>query len=507
MSRPSTVLKNGKNRNSVSKHIEKNEFKSLDDSMDNESNSFSYSNLKTCKWTKSEDTKLFSLIMTHGVNNWETVAKEFDSGKSAAACLNRWHSINKPNVVKGPWNVEEDKKLIDWIKTNGASNWTSCSEFITGRSGKQCRERWLNALNPLLKKGSWEPEEDYIIFKLFKKLGSKWSIISNYISGRTENSIKNRFYSTLRRIAAESKTISKKSQLQLEQNDLSKMKLSLDTLMEYFGDAYNEKTKYIDSLVSDLKLSENEVLNSGILREILSMKLGTTSKMQDNLFSNDKFINQAKSKINDFEYLSKKRDHKDESSVNADVVKTPVVAQPTITHNFNNNINLNICINPSKPMINDLEAENVKKNLNAPFAKPIIYEKKEAKFFDSSISKGNNEPEKEDYKKLSLDALASRIDSFCQMTHEIGAPLFGKEMKEKHKAAPKDNTPVDTDKINNLLNQLSDLENLLHMTKNELIKIDTNTVDFGYSQKIQTDLHEFEMPLLSTNVIDREFQS
>lgn len=507
MSRSTTLMKNGKNRNSVSNQIDKNEFKSLDDSMAEESNSLSYDNAKANKWTKSEDTKLFNLIMLHGVNSWEIIAKEFDSTKSAAACLSRWHSINKPSVVKGPWNVEEDKKLIDWIKTNGASNWTNCSEFITGRSGKQCRERWLNALNPLLKKGSWEPEEDYIIFKLFKKLGSKWSIISNYISGRTENSIKNRFYSTLRRIAAESKTISKKTQLQIDQNDQSKMKLSLDTLMEYFGDAYNEKTKYIDSLVSDLKLSENEVLNSGILREILSMKLGTTSKMQDNLFSNDKFINQAKSKLNDFEYLSKKRDLKEESTI-ADAAKTPTATHPSITHNFNNNFNVNICINPSKPMINDVEAENVKKNLNAPGAKPIIYDKKESKALETNISKGNTEPEKEDYKKLSLDALASRIDSFCQMTHEIGAPLFGKEVKEKNKLVPKDNAPaVDTDKINNLLNQLSDLENLLHMTKNELIKIDTNTVDFGYSQKIQTDLHEFEMPLLSNNVIDREFQN
>lgn len=505
MSRLSMQIKNGKNRNPVSIHFEKIGYKSLDNSIEEDSNSYNYDNSNS--WTKSEDTKLFNLVYKHGINNWEVVSKEFDSSKSAVACLHRWQSINKPNVIKGPWNVEEDKKLIDWIKTNGASNWTSCSEFITGRSGKQCRERWLNALNPLLKKGSWEPEEDYIIFKLFKKLGSKWSIISNYISGRTENSIKNRFYSTLRRIAAESKTLDKKSQKR-NQEDQSKIKLSLDTLMEYFGDAYNEKTKYIDSLVSDLKLSENEVLNSGILREILSMKLSTTSKMhENNTYGNGNLINQATSKINDLEYLSKKREHKEESSL-VDASKTATQTPPSITQNFNNNYNVNICINQGKPMINDLEAENVKKNLNAAFSKPLQnYEIKDAKQLETTVFK-DTEQEKEDYKKLSLDALASKIDSFCQMTHEIGAPLFGKELKESKKAAPKNNAlAVDSDKINNLLNQLSDLENLLHMTKNELIKIDTNTVDFEYSQKIQADLQEFEMPLLSNNVIDKEFQN
>lgn len=46
-------------------------------------------------------------------------------------------------------------------------------------------------------------EEDYIIFKLFKIIGSKWAKISDFLEGRTENSIKNRFYTSLRRMASE----------------------------------------------------------------------------------------------------------------------------------------------------------------------------------------------------------------------------------------------------------------------------------------------------------------
>lgn len=192
-------------------------------------------------WNENDDSKLCTFIYKYGTNNWEIISKEMGN-KSGIQCLQRWNAIMKPNVIKGPWNVDEDKKLIDWIKTNGATNWSACAEFIPGRTGKQCRERWMNALNPLLKKGSWEPEEDYIIFKLFKKLGSKWSTISNYIAGRTENSIKNRFYSTLRRIACELKRIDRDPLKEDDEISEKDCKLTLKNLMAYFDQAYYEKT-------------------------------------------------------------------------------------------------------------------------------------------------------------------------------------------------------------------------------------------------------------------------
>jgi len=41
------------------------------------------------------------------------------------------------------------------------------SLIIKGRSGKQCRERWFNNLNPNVKKGNWTAEEDQIIFQQY----------------------------------------------------------------------------------------------------------------------------------------------------------------------------------------------------------------------------------------------------------------------------------------------------------------------------------------------------
>jgi hypothetical protein len=186
------------------------------------------------KWTREEDELLVNAVSSYGTKNWKLVAKAV-FGRNQVQCLHRWTKILQPGLTKGPWSIEEDRKLMQWVKKEGPNKWTSCAEYINGRSGKQCRERWLNTLNPDVKKGNWEPEEDYMIFKLFTQFGSQWSKINLYFQNRTENSIKNRFYSTLRRIAAEKR----KDMNTIEPSSSAKIKL--DSLLQYVPEAMNEK--------------------------------------------------------------------------------------------------------------------------------------------------------------------------------------------------------------------------------------------------------------------------
>lgn len=103
---------------------------------------------------------------------------------------------------KGGWSPEEDEALHRWVANFGAQRWTECAKVIQGRCGKQCRERWVNILNPNVKKGDWSNLEQKKIFDCLARHSTAWSTIALELPGRTENSIKNYFYSSLRRIKA-----------------------------------------------------------------------------------------------------------------------------------------------------------------------------------------------------------------------------------------------------------------------------------------------------------------
>ena len=92
--------------------------------------------------------------------------------------MGRQPCCDKLGVKRGPWTAEEDRKLINFILTNGHCCWRAVPK-LAGllRCGKSCRLRWTNYLRPDLKRGLLTDAEEQVVIDLHGKLGNRYVVI------------------------------------------------------------------------------------------------------------------------------------------------------------------------------------------------------------------------------------------------------------------------------------------------------------------------------------------
>ncbi|KAG9136753.1 hypothetical protein Leryth_004518 [Lithospermum erythrorhizon] len=100
--------------------------------------------------------------------------------------------LDEMDLRRGPWTVEEDFALMNYVAHHGEGRWNSLARSSgLKRTGKSCRLRWLNYLRPDVRRGNITLEEQLLILELHSQWGNRWSKIAQHLPGRTDNEIKN----------------------------------------------------------------------------------------------------------------------------------------------------------------------------------------------------------------------------------------------------------------------------------------------------------------------------
>ncbi|OMJ78567.1 hypothetical protein SteCoe_21591 [Stentor coeruleus] len=159
------------------------------------------------------------------------------------------------SLKESSWSREEDNLIRKFVIEKKIMKWKFIANILYQtfnrelKSGKQCRERWHDYLDPNIKKDDWSKEEKILIFKLQRKFGNKWSKISKYLPGRTDNSIKNCFYSVIR------KNIRKYNK---GKADCEKLKGTIKTLLH---DPEKKEILFNPSLNRKINISEQSLIS------------------------------------------------------------------------------------------------------------------------------------------------------------------------------------------------------------------------------------------------------
>ncbi|XP_069799297.1 snRNA-activating protein complex subunit 4 isoform X2 [Dendropsophus ebraccatus] len=147
-------------------------------------------------WKEDENKKLQEIAEKHNFVNWELIAEELATNRTAFQCLQQYQLHNK-DFKRKEFTKEEDEMLMQFVQRMRVGlhiPYRKISYFMEGRDSMQLLHRWSKCLDPSLKKGHWSKEEDERLLKAVEKYGEKdWYKIRLEVPGRTDIQCRERY--------------------------------------------------------------------------------------------------------------------------------------------------------------------------------------------------------------------------------------------------------------------------------------------------------------------------
>ncbi|CAN0517264.1 unnamed protein product [Rangifer tarandus platyrhynchus] len=144
--------------------------------------------LKRKEWTEEEDRVLTRLVQAMRVGSHIPYRRivYYMEGRDSMQLIYRWTKSLDPGLKKGLWAPEEDAKLLQAVAKYGEQDWFKIREEVPGRSDAQCRDRYIRRLHFSLKKGRWNPKEVEKLIELIEKYGvGHWAKIASELPHRS----------------------------------------------------------------------------------------------------------------------------------------------------------------------------------------------------------------------------------------------------------------------------------------------------------------------------------
>lgn len=140
--------------------------------------------------------------------SWSQLSTDLENASASPAYDSSSSTLPGSRQRNFKWTGEEDELLKQLVVAHNF-DWDLISQYFQGKTPSQVSKRWINKLDPNIRKAKWTADEDEVIVNMVAQLGHNWKVISKYLDGRPPDAIKSRYYSNLRKKAS-SKTASSK---------------------------------------------------------------------------------------------------------------------------------------------------------------------------------------------------------------------------------------------------------------------------------------------------------